>query len=182
MPRSWRFVLCAHCRFPLIRFFLPLVHSVHAGLIVKLVHFVKLMGFFISKRVIARELLPLAVANLRPLRLEISERGWVVEASGDRSAERPASATASRSCHSRYRRKLQDYRTCRCKAQSGDVAFAMQVARWRCRNARCPSKIFTERVPALAVPWARRTDYSREVVRLIGHGVECDRGRDCYPG
>jgi transposase len=61
----------------------------------------------ISKRVITRELLPKA-AKLKVLRLEISERGWDVEASGDRSAKCPTCATKSRSRHSRYRRKLRD--------------------------------------------------------------------------
>jgi hypothetical protein len=61
----------------------------------------------ISKRVIARELLPKA-ANLKLLRLEISERGWTVAAEGNNSAVCPNCATRSRSRHSRYRRKLQD--------------------------------------------------------------------------
>jgi transposase len=119
----------------------------------------------ISKRVIARELLPKA-ANLKLLRLEISERGWGVEASGDRSAECPTCATTSRSRHSRYRRKLQDL-----PVQGSPVTLHLHVGRWRCGNGRCPRKIFTERVPELAVPWARRTNRLREVVRLIGHGM-----------
>ena len=114
---------------------------------------------------IARELLPKA-ANLKLLRLEISERGWDVEASGERSAECPTCATRSRSRHSRYRRKLQDL-----PVQGSPVTLHLQVGRWRCGNDRCPRKIFTERVPELAVPWARRTNRLREVVRLIGHGM-----------
>jgi hypothetical protein len=43
----------------------------------------------------------------------------------------------------------------------------LQVGRWRCGNHRCPRKVFTERVPELAVPWAQRTKRLREVVRLI---------------
>jgi transposase len=119
----------------------------------------------ISKRVIARELLPKA-ANLKLLRLEISERGWDVEASGDRSAKCPTCATKSRSRHSRYRRKLQDL-----PVQGSSVTLHLQVGRWRCGNDRCPRKIFTERVPWLALPWARRTERLRGVVRLIGHGL-----------
>ena len=47
----------------------------------------------------------------------------------------------------------------------------LQVGRWRCGNRRCPRKIFTDRVPELAVPWAQRTKRLHEVVRLIGHGM-----------
>jgi transposase len=119
----------------------------------------------ISKRVIARELLRKA-ANLKLLRLEISERGWDVEASGDRSAKCPTCATKSRSRHSRYRRKLQDL-----PVQGSPVTLHLQVGRWRCGNDRCPRKIFTERIPELALPWARRTERLRDVVRLIGHGL-----------
>jgi transposase len=129
----------------------------------------------ISERVITRELLPKA-AKLKVLRLEISERGWDVEASGDRSAKCPTCATKSRSRHSRYRRKLQDL-----PVQGSPVRLHLQVGRWRCGNDGCPRKIFNERVPELAVPWARRTNRLREVVRLIGHGMASGRGRDCYP-
>jgi hypothetical protein len=79
----------------------------------------------ISKRVIARELLPKA-ANLKLFRLEISERGWDVEASGNRSAKCPTCAAKSRSRHSRYRRKLQDL-----PVQGSPVRFHLQVGRWR---------------------------------------------------
>ena len=47
----------------------------------------------------------------------------------------------------------------------------LQVGRWRCGNRRCPRKIFTDRVPELAVPWAQRTKRLNEAVRLIGHGM-----------
>jgi transposase len=47
----------------------------------------------------------------------------------------------------------------------------LQLARWRCCNRRCPRKIFAERVPKLAVPWARRTDRLGEVVQLFGHAM-----------
>jgi transposase len=55
--------------------------------------------------------------------------------------------------------------------QGSPVMVRLQVGRWRCGNRRCPRKIFTERVPELAVPWAQRTKRFREVVRLIGHGM-----------
>ena len=95
----------------------------------------------ISKNVIARELLPKA-ANLKLLRLEISEQGWGVDAAGDSSAVCPICFTRSRSRHSRYHRKLQDL-----PVQGSPVMLDLRVGRWRCGNGRCARKIFTERVP-----------------------------------
>src|ERR1700733_2951033 len=96
-----------------------------------------------SKSVIARELLPKA-ANLKLLRLKISEQGWGVEAAGNSSAVCPTCFTRSKSRHSRYRRKLRDL-----PVQGSPVMMDLQVGRWRCRNSRCVRKIFTERVPKL---------------------------------
>ena len=119
----------------------------------------------VSKNVIARELLPRA-AHLKLVGVEISEQGWAVAAEGNNSAVCPNCATRSRSRHSRYRRKLQDL-----PMQGSPVMVRLQVGRWRCGNGRCARKIFTERVPELALPWARRTERLRDVVRLIGHGM-----------
>jgi transposase len=83
-------------------------------------------------KVIARKLLPKA-ANLKLLRLEISERGWAVAAEGNNSAVCPNCATRCRSRHSRYRRKLQDL-----SVQGSPVTLHLQVCRWRCGNGRCP--------------------------------------------
>jgi hypothetical protein len=55
--------------------------------------------------------------------------------------------------------------------QGSPVMVRLQVGRWRCGNGRCARKIFTERVPELTVPFARRTNRLRDVVRLIGHGM-----------
>jgi hypothetical protein len=55
--------------------------------------------------------------------------------------------------------------------QGSPVRLHLQVGRWRCGNDGCPRKIFTERAPELALPWARRTNRLRELVRLIGHGM-----------
>jgi transposase len=119
----------------------------------------------ISKNLIARELLPKA-ANLKLLRLEISEQGWGVEAVGNSSAVCPICFTRSRSRHSRYHRKLRDL-----PVQGSPVMLDLQVGRWRFGNGRCARKIFTERVAKLAMPWARRTNRLQEVVCLIGHGM-----------
>ncbi len=54
--------------------------------------------------------------------------------------------------HSSYTRTLADL-------PWADVAVQLHlnVRKCFCPNADCPRRIFTERVPALAAPWARRT-------------------------
>jgi addiction module HigA family antidote len=45
------------------------------------------------------------------------------------------------------------------------------MARWRCRNQQCDRRIFTERLPGLAAPFARHTARLAEIVRLLGHSA-----------
>jgi hypothetical protein len=45
------------------------------------------------------------------------------------------------------------------------------MTRWRCRNDQCDRRIFAERLPALAAPFARRTTRLAEIVRLFGHSA-----------
>ena len=64
----------------------------------------------------------------------------------------PLCATPARRIHSRYTRTLADlpwadYR----------VRLQLRVRKWFCRNRHCRRRIFTERLPAVAAPWARRT-------------------------
>jgi transposase len=64
----------------------------------------------------------------------------------------PLCATPARRIHSRYTRTLADlpwadYR----------VRLQLRVRQWFCRNRSCRRRIFTERLPAVAAPWARRT-------------------------
>jgi transposase len=49
------------------------------------------------------------------------------------------------------------------------VTIQARVTRWRCRNDQCERRIFAERVPKLAAPFARRTTRLAEIVRLFGH-------------
>jgi transposase len=49
------------------------------------------------------------------------------------------------------------------------VRLQLCVRKWLCRNRACPRRIFTERLPTVAAPWARRT--LRLAQRLIALGV-----------
>src|SRR5499426_4867328 len=64
----------------------------------------------------------------------------------------PLCAIPARRIHSDYGRTLADlpwaqYRVC----------LQLRVRKWFCRNRRCRRRIFTERLPTIAAPWARRT-------------------------
>jgi transposase len=49
------------------------------------------------------------------------------------------------------------------------VRLQLRVRQWFCRNRACPRRIFTERLPTVAAPWARRT--LRLAQRLSALGV-----------
>src|ERR671922_2241774 len=76
----------------------------------------------------------------------------------------PLCATPARRIHSDYGRTLADlpwaqYRVC----------LQLRVRKWFCGNRRCRRRIFTERLPTIAAPWARRT--LRLTQRLIALGL-----------
>ena len=72
----------------------------------------------------------------------------------------------STSRHSGYTRTMRDL-----AAQEAPVTIKTRLARWRCRNQRCDRRIFTERRPDLAVPFARQTTRLAGIVRLLGHSA-----------
>src|SRR5262249_55583772 len=49
------------------------------------------------------------------------------------------------------------------------VCLQLRARKWFCRNRACHRRIFTERLPTVAAPWARRT--LRLAQRLIALGV-----------
>nr|WP_245587552.1 ISL3 family transposase [Cylindrospermum stagnale] len=65
--------------------------------------------------------------------------------------------------HSHYERTLTDlpwgqYR----------VIWQLQVRKFFCTNTACPRRIFTERLPGMVLPWARKTSRLREQLSAIG--------------
>src|SRR5262247_3450146 len=76
----------------------------------------------------------------------------------------PLCATPAQRIHSDYGRTLADlpwaqYRVC----------LQLRVRKWFCRNRTCPRRIFTERLPTVTAPWARRT--LRLAQRLVAVGL-----------
>jgi hypothetical protein len=56
-------------------------------------------------------------------------------------------------------------------AQGKPVIVQARSTRWRCRNHQCDRRIFAERRPRLATPFARWTTQLAGIVKLFGHGA-----------
>jgi len=76
----------------------------------------------------------------------------------------PLCATPARRIHSHYERTLADLPWAAYR-----VRLQLRVRKWFCRNRHCRRRIFTERLPTVAGPWARRT--LRLAQRLVALGV-----------
>ena len=110
--------------------------------------------------------------NLTVTAVELEEADWIVsvdsrDAEQDRDgASCPVCGIPSSSRHSSYIRTLRDL-----SAQGRPVNIQARLTRWRCRNDHCDRRIFAERLPMLATPFARRTARLAGIVRLFGHSV-----------
>src|SRR5580692_9381966 len=105
-------------------------------------------------------------AGLNVVSVEPGEQAWTVTVDSQQSTFCPGCGTQSESRHSTYLRTLRDL-----SAQGAPVVVNARLGRWRCRNQECDRRIFTERVPGLAAPFARRTARLAEIVRLLGHSA-----------
>ena len=76
----------------------------------------------------------------------------------------PLCTTPARRIHSHYERTLADLPWAHYR-----VRLQLCVRKWFCRNRDCPRRIFTERLPTVAAPWARRT--LRLAQRLVALGM-----------
>src|SRR5262245_30530893 len=64
----------------------------------------------------------------------------------------PRCAIPTRRIHSHYERTLADLPWAAYR-----VRLQLRVRKWFCRNRSCRRHIFTERLPTITTPWARRT-------------------------
>jgi hypothetical protein len=76
----------------------------------------------------------------------------------------PLCATPARRIPSDYGHTLADLPWAQYR-----VSLQLRVRTWFCHNRACPRRIFTERLPTVAAPWARRT--LRLAQRLVALGV-----------
>jgi transposase len=80
------------------------------------------------------------------------------------TASCPLCATPARRIHSHYERTLADLPWAAYR-----VRLQLWVRKWFCGNRHCRRHIFTERLPTIVAPWARRT--LRLAQRLVALGV-----------
>jgi transposase len=76
----------------------------------------------------------------------------------------PLCTTLAQRIHSHYERILADLPWAQYR-----VRLQLRVRKWFCPNPQCVRRIFTERLPTVAAPWARRT--LRLAQRLVALGV-----------
>ena len=106
------------------------------------------------------------LSNVTLRRVFKTDQGWTIEADGQDSAICPGCQSVSRSRHSRYWRSLQDL-----PIQGTPVILRVHVGRWRCRNAGCKRRIFTERSLSVCTPHARQTKRSDEIIAVVGRAL-----------
>ena len=92
--------------------------------------------------------------------------GWVVSAAGASIGICPDCGGRSRRRHGRSNRNLQDL-----PVQGKPVTVKLLLSRWRCPHQECERRTFTDRLPTVASPYARRTTRVVEIVGLLGHST-----------
>ena len=108
------------------------------------------------------------VPNLHFIRLEIDEQSLraIVETTSS-EAQCPLCQCQSESIHSRYVRCMADL-----PWAGWAVRLELHVRRFFCQNQNCQRRIFTERLPEVVAPYARRTMRLADLLTLIGFALE----------
>ena len=83
----------------------------------------------------------------------------------------PLCSQLSNRVHSRYVRTIRDL-----PWQGIDVRLRLSTRRFFCVNPNCERVIFTERLPALVAPFARRTKRLADALYLIGYALGGEAG------
>ena len=73
--------------------------------------------------------------------------------------------------HSHYRRTVADFPWSGCR-----VKLFLNVRKFRCPRRECLRKIFTERLPDLVKPYARKTTRLHEILELVGFALGGEAG------
>jgi len=92
--------------------------------------------------------------------------GWVVSAAGSAVGICPDCGRRSRSRHGWSHRHLQDL-----PVQGKPVTVKLLLSRSRCSYRKCERQTFTDRLPMIAAPYARRTRRVGEIPGLLGHST-----------
>lgn len=113
------------------------------------------------------------LARFLPDRITLSLQAWHVD---EATAAITLHVTSTQACvpcplchvqtprvHSRYTRTLADV-----PWGAYAVRLQLQVRKFFCDNPTCPRQIFTERLPMVAAPWARRTLRLAQYLSALG--------------
>lgn len=99
----------------------------------------------------------------RVLRVTRTDAGsWIVFAAIADEGICPGCGKRSRSRHGWRDRRLQDL-----PVQGESVALQLRMSRWRCASKNCDRHTFSDPLPAVAVPYARRTRRMAEIGSLL---------------
>ena|SRR5579859_7216452 len=85
------------------------------------------------------------------------------------SSSCPLCASASQDIHSHYQRTLTDL-----PSSGFPVLLKRMARRFFCRNPQCARRIFAERLPDLAQPWAQMTNRLREALRVLSFATSAE--------
>ena len=91
---------------------------------------------------------------------------WVVSACGPSSGICPDCRKQSARRHGWSYRSLQDL-----PIQGNEVTVRLRLSRWRCSYRQCGRQTFSDPIPDIASPYARRTKRVANIVGLLGHGT-----------
>lgn len=92
-------------------------------------------------------------------------------------AQCPLCLCSSEKIHSRYTRLLADL-----PWMGWAVQLELHTRRFFCQNRECPRQIFTERLPSVVEPYARRTMRLTDVFTLIGFALGGEAGKRLVAG
>src|SRR6266571_5769946 len=116
-------------------------------------------------------LLP-GVPDLHVVRLEADEQSMLaIMATTSSGALCPLCQCCSESIHSRYSRVVADL-----PWAGRAVRLELHVRRFFCQNQECKRQIFTERLPEVVAPSARRTTRLCDLLTLIGFAMGGEAG------
>src|SRR6266576_318715 len=112
------------------------------------------------------------VSDLQFIRLETDEQSIIaVVATTSSGAQCPLCQRRSESIHSRYVRCVADL-----PWAGWQVRLELHVRRFFCQNQDCQRRIFTERLPKVVAPYARRTMRLADLLTLIGFALGGEAG------
>src|SRR5581483_10029033 len=100
-----------------------------------------------------------------------------VVATASLQAQCPVCQCSSEKVHSRYVRFIADL-----PWMGWAVKLELHTRRFFCQNPECSRRIFTERLPTVVAPYARRTNRLTDVFTLIGFALGGEAGKRLVAG